>query len=224
MKRLAAIIICSVIMTVSLTGCADKVWIETDEYENGGRVIVSPEGVRYHCTSISHVGGFKTDKKLGIIPDTYGRKDERVCSIDGADSGMYIAVQDRTERFIFDTRPEYSVFIRSGEDIDYTSTDITEVAFMPMAGLTDDYAEYIETNGLFGDEAKAAMQGIYDNEGEFAFNEFIGNIVYRQEGMDWCYFLAFVRYSYEEGFFVILNGKHYLLPDNTVKALGISYS
>ena len=227
MKRLAAVIICSVLMAVSLTGCADKVWERTDEYENGGGIIVSPEGVRYrHGTAGWHIVGFKTDKKLGHLPYTANsKKGEQVCSIKGADSEKYIAVQDTTVRFSFDAMPEYSVFIRSGEDIDYTNTDISEVAFIPIKEDTDDYSQYVKDHGLFGDEAKAAMQGIYDNESEFAMPyEVLGNIVYRQAGLDWCYFMAFVRYSHKDGYFIIMKGKYYSLPENTLKALGISYN
>ena len=227
MQRLAAVIICLVLIAVGLAGCTDKVWERTDEYEDGGGVIVSPEGVHYHHgTAGWHIVGFKTDKKLGLIPYTANsKKGNRVCSIEGADSDKYIAVQDTTERLIFDTMPEYNVHIRNGEEIDYTSTDISEIVFIPIKEDADDYSQYVKDHGLFGDEAKAAIQGMYDNEGEFAMPyEVLGNIIYRQEGMDWCYFMAFVRYSHKDGYFIIMNGKYYALPENTLKALGISFN
>lgn len=220
MKRLAVFTICLVFMVGCLSGCTDKVWEETDEIENYGRIIVSPEGVRYHGASIRHIVGFKTEKKLGVASDSGGR----VCSIEGADSDMYIAVQDTVKRLFFDATQGYGVCIRSGEEIDYTSTDISEVAFIPFAQAINvsDYSQFAKENGLFGDEAKAAMQGAFDSEGEFADEEYIGELIYRPEGMDWCYLMAFVRYSYEDGFFLIIHDKHYLLPDNTIKALNIS--
>lgn len=223
MKRLSMVIICLVLIIISITGCADKVWEETDEFENGGRIIVSPEGIRYYCTSYRHIVGFKTDKKIGLLPNyPNSKKGARVCSIKDADSDMYIAVQDIEIHVEWEIGPEYHVYIKSGEEIDYTSTDISEVVFIPMNELVDDYSQYIENHGLFGDEAKSAMKGAYDDEGDFAINEYVGKIVYSLDGIDWCYFMSSVRYSYDGGFFTIMNGKGYLLPDNTIKALGIS--
>ena len=219
-----------------LSGCANSIWEETDTLaENGGVIILSPEGEEYYFAAAPdyYLDGYEIDKKIGKIINESSGKIQRVYSIKGVDGEKFVAIENVTDYVYWESGPEYYICTRAGEEFfDYEDSNVSGIAFIASGEFTDvDCLEYIEKNGIHGDDAKALVRDMYAERTEDTYyHDILGYVVYCVEDAEWFCFRVPLRYSEEYGYYlskVATNENYgdyfcYLLSDSVVETLGIA--
>ena len=241
LKELMVVIFSGIVALGIMSMCTYKVWTwDSGRRENGGAVYVSPEGADYYVCPHYETMSFELDKKIGKCRMPSERT-ARIYSIKGVDADRFVAIENTKGYLPWEGGPKYLLLARSGEEdghtdfdcgewsytrtIDYTVIPVSAAVFIPYPDwLNVDDEEYLNENGIFGEEAANAMADTFSQEPYvFCRREIAGQLILRFEGYDWLTHSIQARGTKEEGYELVF-GAHetYLLPDSTVEALGIN--
>lgn len=237
----------SFLVILCLCSCSKNEWVYTDT-DGYNSVIVSPEGAEYRFWDYDfYIVGLKSEKKVGMLLQKFEEGNKPVYYIKGADSDRCVVIKNSSGNLSMEPEYDFKIYTKAGEGFgyDYRSPNVSGVVFIPRDSLTRDlnYLSYMETNGIFGSDAKAIMESILlDRTDEEVFSDvymnesydvrhddncmYLGELAYSPENVDWFAYRATVYYHPESGFYIGIprfsTADMYSLPNDTARILGIS--